>query len=278
MAKFLLLINLFLVLIITISAYDVRVVNNKEEFNYLNNTEESVYIPANCGLHDLFVGREGRFDLDHHYHSKHRNRHSCKNNDKARDRIAGGNNLKVGQFPSFARLKIFSDDRLKICGATVISKEFLLTSAQCVVNITEEGDYRHYEDIVVRTGSVLRDHQYNGRALKVCYPSSYNAAKPSEDDLAIIKLDKPIKFDSSKQFACLPTDKLDPKEGLYALGMGKNENGRLNNKLKYLPVKQGTCPEYKYDETLCLEEAVTPDGGAVCNGKYYTCFINKVNN
>lgn len=51
-----------------------------------------------------------------------------------KSRIVGGNEAKLGQFPYFAYLRIFfADFSAGSCGASLISDEWILTAAHCLV-------------------------------------------------------------------------------------------------------------------------------------------------
>ncbi|KAJ2953213.1 hypothetical protein O0L34_g790 [Tuta absoluta] len=141
--------------------------------------------------------------------------------DNAADRIIGGLDAALGQFPWIARLGYISEDNETdwMCGGALITDRHVVTAAHCV----HIGPNEPYQLSFVRLG------EYDTRTdpdcrVKVCAPPvqdreihahlirnhvSFNKP-PFHNDIAIIQLDKPVELNNYVVPICLPRkDQLD---------------------------------------------------------------------
>ncbi|PNF21283.1 hypothetical protein B7P43_G02141 [Cryptotermes secundus] len=129
---------------------------------------------------------------------------SCgaKNGNQEQERIVGGHNAELGEWPWIAAL--FNGGR-QFCGGSLIDSTHILTAAHCVAhmsswdvarltvrlgdhNIKISSEVRHIEKRVKR---VVRHRGFDSRTL-------YN-------DIAILTMDSPITFTQQVRPICLPT-------------------------------------------------------------------------
>ncbi|XP_026822722.1 transmembrane protease serine 9-like [Rhopalosiphum maidis] len=127
-----------------------------------------------------------------------------KNGPQDQERIVGGQNADPGEWPWI--VAIFNSGR-HFCGGSLIDDTHVLTAAHCVAhmsswdvarltvnlgdyNIKSKTDVKHMERKIKR---VVRHKGFDQRTL-------YN-------DIALLTLDKPVKFDKQVHPICLPTSR-----------------------------------------------------------------------
>ncbi|KAF9796699.1 hypothetical protein SFRURICE_008109 [Spodoptera frugiperda] len=137
--------------------------------------------------------------------------------DSAADRIIGGLNAGLGDFPWIARLGYLEDDEIDyMCGGALVTDRHVVTAAHCV----QKSDYG-----LVLTTVRLGEHDTRTDPdceLKVCAPAVQDRGikriishpqfnKPAfHNDVAIIELDKPVTLNSEMNILnyvapiCLP--------------------------------------------------------------------------
>ncbi|XP_026735241.1 CLIP domain-containing serine protease 2-like isoform X2 [Trichoplusia ni] len=131
--------------------------------------------------------------------------------DNARDRIIGGTNAALGEFPWIVRLGYMDEDELVwLCGGALLTDRHVITAGHCV----QKSEYG-YDLKTVRVG------EYDVRTdpdceLKVCAPAVQDRAvknitshpsydkPPFHNDVAIIELETPITFNDYVAPICLP--------------------------------------------------------------------------
>lgn len=84
------------------------------------------------------------------------------------------------------------------CGATVISTKYLITAAHCVYT------FDHREIRVYLGGHDITKDYTEIRTIKSTQEHEYYDGVSFNNDIALIELDKPIKFGPRVQPACLP--------------------------------------------------------------------------
>nr|AID60343.1 trypsin-9 [Nilaparvata lugens] len=110
--------------------------------------------------------------------------------------IVGGHIAKQGEIPYQVSLRSYSSytySRGHFCGGTILDKRHVVTAAHCAIHIT------NYTDYYVALGS---NKLTNSKALKkfaiskVTYHTGFSYSTLS-NDIAIIKLKKPIRFNKN---------------------------------------------------------------------------------
>ncbi len=101
------------------------------------------------------------------------------------DMIVGGWPAKDNEWPWQVRLYENPGDEWGFCGGSLIDSQWVLTAAHCVPGVTS---------LTVGYGSVDRAKQKRvDSAIVVSHPG-YNTTNNSENDIALVKLAKPVKF------------------------------------------------------------------------------------
>lgn len=116
--------------------------------------------------------------------------------------IVGGVVAKLNEFPHMAALGYQTEDGLKWnCGGTLISENFVLTAAHCVKTVD-------VQPTVVRLGEKNLASNNDGAnpidiriAENIVHPDYTRSA--FYNDIALLKLERPVNFDSKIRPACL---------------------------------------------------------------------------
>lgn len=149
--------------------------------------------------------------------------------------LISGRPARLGEFPSFARLTFASTtdfSKEKICGGTIIDKDRILTAAYCVDDA--------YKSVQVQTGIVDLDgdlkHQQVRYGQAICILDGYTieSGTPEEprprlsNDVAIIQVNKPFRYDEWTQPACLELDREVPSRAIcYSVATGRASDGSV---------------------------------------------------
>jgi secreted trypsin-like serine protease len=130
------------------------------------------------------------------------------------DMIVGGWPAKDNEWPWQVRLYENEGDEWGFCGGSLIDSQWVLTAAHCVPGVTSA---------VIGYGSVDRDKQKRVASAMVISHPSYDATGKSENDVALIKLAKPVKFGKGTAKISLATNdqyKASFGEQAYVTGWG----------------------------------------------------------
>ncbi|XP_063894014.1 trypsin-1 isoform X2 [Helicoverpa armigera] len=136
------------------------------------------------------------------------------------NRIVGGMPAGANRYPWMAR--IVYDGQFH-CGASLLTKEYVLTAAHCVRKLKRSkirvilGD--HDQTITTESAAIMRAVTAIVRH-RSFDPDSYN------NDIALLKLRKPVNFSRIIKPVCLPPSGIDPsgKEGV-VVGWGRTSEG-----------------------------------------------------
>lgn len=112
-----------------------------------------------------------------------------------KEKIVGGVETNPHDFPWIVGL--FRQSKL-YCGATLISPNYLLTAAHCVDGM-EASEIRAF----IGGHNITKDYSEIKRVRKIIQHERFNIFS-FNNDIALIKLYKPVKFGSKIQPACLP--------------------------------------------------------------------------
>merc|ERR1712137_683690 len=137
------------------------------------------------------------------------NRDNCGTQKVSNLRIVNGMNAYYGQFPWQISLqfKITSNRKMHVCGGSIIDDQWILTASHCFLNSKDPAKY------VVRIGTF---NQTAGSAEpeavehdldKIIQHEGFKLILKIRNDIALIKLSKPINFDNEYvNTVCMPTD------------------------------------------------------------------------
>ncbi|XP_045468783.1 serine protease snake-like [Harmonia axyridis] len=139
--------------------------------------------------------------------------------------IISGDKSVDGEFPHMAHIgcrKNGSDEYNWACGGSLISKFFILTAAHCTDN----------PDIgvpaLILLGSTSIHYQKNTQLRNVKKTIKYPTRKGYYNDIALIRMDRPVVFDSYVRPACLNTCEKCQFDKVVATGYGVEDYTSTN--------------------------------------------------
>lgn len=177
-------------------------------------------------------------------------------------RVVSGTTPPRGAWPW--QVLFLWDDKSPFCGGTLIAPQWVVSAAHCVYgNIEDEPtrlyvrvgghDWRHImgSEKDIKVAKIIRHDQYDSM-------TTYN-------DIALIKLSKPVMFNKYVQPACLPTGNVPVGSKCYITGYG-----HTSAKSKMNPViQQGLLPvvsnEVCYEKNKHIMETPVREGN-ICGG------------
>lgn len=188
---------------------------------------------------------------------------------KLEPRILNGFSSQDGQFPYFATLAIQINNTLaKICGGTLISKQFILTAAHC---ITEA------EKVAIHLGSTkMQKIDEAGRQVFNVFPRSFHIHQDYYEDfrvndIALIRLPHSIVFTNTIKAVNLPQNCDVRGFDIIAIGNGETRNNIVAPTLQYAPmtiISRDEC-EKIYPPTVYSEQmicATSDEARSFCYG------------
>lgn len=111
------------------------------------------------------------------------------------NRIVGGDETAAHEFPWLSGL---SKQGKLYCGASLISDKLLLTAAHCVYG-TEPREIRVY----LGGHNITKDYSEQRRVKRIMEHEDFDIIS-FNNDIAILEMDKPVKFGPTIQPVCLP--------------------------------------------------------------------------
>ncbi|UXI18385.1 hypothetical protein NH340_JMT04328 [Sarcoptes scabiei] len=146
---------------------------------------------------------------------------------KPRSRIIGGQDAYFGEFPWQVHIKITKHQ----CGGALVNSRFIVTAAHCI-----------YQAPMNQLNVIIGAHdiedprfqdippQYFRVSRVILHPNfRFSASHPDRFDVALIKLDNPVRFSDSVLPVCLPEDNLrfEGRKGVVT-GWGKTDPALSN--------------------------------------------------
>ncbi|XP_077300184.1 CLIP domain-containing serine protease HP8-like [Arctopsyche grandis] len=177
------------------------------------------------------------------YVFEHRNLHllskDCGNSDT--ERVHNGHVAKIREYPWMALLKLKRDDQIYFgCGGSIINQRYILTAAHCVrgpsfiLSGVRVGEHTISTDFDCDDPGDC-DSAYDYDVENVTVHPNYNSIL-HENDIALIRLTKPITYEGHVLPICLPLgEELRNKnllgEKVIGAGWGFTENGTKSDVL-----------------------------------------------
>lgn len=183
-------------------------------------------------------------------------------------RIAGGSLTTIQDHPYQVSVRRHG---LHICGGAIISTARVLTSACCINPSASPQIYS------ILAGTTDRTDECNGQLRNISKFTRYPdyTSKPLENDIAILELETPLKFDNTIARIALPPHNLpDIPDGalVTVTGWGYHYNGSgLSIKLRALSmpvISNGRCHDMLGEKILpsMMCAANTEEGASSCTG------------
>lgn len=111
------------------------------------------------------------------------------------NRIIGGQDATRGQFPFQVSLRQTTGDHF--CGGAIIASRFILSSAQCMHDVT-------IRTVLVFVGAHSRTDGTEYKLDRITTHPNFNWLR-KENDIAVLRTDKPMTFNDFVQAIALPT-------------------------------------------------------------------------
>ncbi|XP_043828200.1 transmembrane protease serine 11G-like [Dromiciops gliroides] len=147
------------------------------------------------------------------------------------ERIANGGTISQrGSWPWQASLQV---DRYHICGASLISDQWLLTAAHCFNNNKNPRRW------TATFGTTLSPALMRRNIQSIIIHENY-ASHKHEDDIAVVLLSTPVTFSENVRTACLPEATFEalPHSNVVVTGWGAfKASGQIPNKLREAKVE-----------------------------------------
>uniref|UniRef100_W8BNY9 Trypsin-1 n=2 Tax=Ceratitis capitata TaxID=7213 RepID=W8BNY9_CERCA len=141
-------------------------------------------------------------------------------------RIVNGSQANEGEFPFVVSLRRASDGRHK-CGASLLNRVWALTAAHCVVKARPE-----QLNIQYGSNELLAHSNKVSNVSKIIVHENYQPGNLYMNDIALLRLQTPIKFSAKVRAVHLPAAQQETPEALPAvlLGWGLNVTGGVIQK------------------------------------------------
>ncbi|CAH1785597.1 unnamed protein product, partial [Owenia fusiformis] len=180
-------------------------------------------------------------------------------------KIVGGSVATPNSYPWQASLQ---DGTFHYCGASLITAQWVVTAAHCIVDETSTTVVLGEHDRDTASGNEVR-----APSAMIIPHEGYAAGAPYPNDIALIKLQQPVTFNDYIQPACLPEDpnmSVTTEDNCLITGWGSTQDTGNNKLLQELVVpiwSKEDCAarwgqSYILDTHICLG---TGETGA-CNG------------
>ena len=170
-------------------------------------------------------------------------------------RIVGGD-IAPSPIPWQVHVHFQKFGRRKVCGGTILDKETILSAAHCFYPLTRTT--AGYIEAGIKLEGSLEGQKIDIKEIIMhpLYNQSREVAK-FDNDIALLKLKEPLKFNDNVRPARLPDSKLNPEfkeEFAYVSGWGTTSQGGSSSKdLKFVSV-----PILEINKCVNLNSLYTP--------------------
>ncbi|NXE24463.1 FA11 factor, partial [Ardeotis kori] len=147
-------------------------------------------------------------------------------------RIVGGTDSSPGEWPWQVSLHVKLSRQRHLCGGSIISNQWILTAAHCVMSLENPNIWRVYAGILKQ--SEIKEDTPFFKVEEIIVHPQYKYAQTGYD-IALMKLDKPMNFTDLQLPICLPS-KEDANilyTDCWVVGWGyRKEKGRVTDILQ----------------------------------------------
>ncbi|CAG9837834.1 unnamed protein product [Diabrotica balteata] len=191
-------------------------------------------------------------------------------------RIVNGKPAKLNQFPWMAQIfyKRKNNTDAFLCGGSLINNRYVVTAAHCITDFKEKIN-------IVRIGINTLTPEIKVKRLNKDYKvanitvhPNFNTVMGDDNDIALIRLARSVKYIVAIQPICLPTANMLNKEfigeNVDIAGWGLDTSGHLTKDLQYItvPVREREICNEIFNTTLDQSQfcAGVSAGEDSCNG------------
>jgi len=199
--------------------------------------------------------------------------------------IVGGQDAVRGAYPWQVNIRMYQEkdgqgrdvkNYRMICGGTIIDNRHILTAAHCVNDFMNDNPQLYW---VVAGEQSLKEHGWTEQWLRIAgaYKHSDFNLQKIDNDVALIKTEKPIRFGVFVQPACLPhplMSKLFYKPGNQVILSGWGRQERMK-KPDILQASAVNIVDHQYCVFQFASQNRTVTGNEFCagiNGKVSSCY------
>ncbi|CAH0398414.1 unnamed protein product [Chilo suppressalis] len=137
--------------------------------------------------------------------------------------ILEGEAANLGEFPHMVALGFDRGNGYQFdCGGALISTLYVLTAAHCIINLERVEPTIVRAGVVQLGGNTFDDDTDYRIAQSIIHPEYSRSLK--YNDIALLRLQKPVSVSSTLNPACLYTKDSDPETPLTVTGWGKTSN------------------------------------------------------
>ncbi|XP_030348693.1 coagulation factor XI-like isoform X2 [Strigops habroptila] len=147
-------------------------------------------------------------------------------------RIVGGTDSSPGEWPWQVSLHVKLSRQRHLCGGSIISSQWILTAAHCVMSLENPNIWRVYAGILKQ--SEIKEDTPFFKVEEIIVHPQYKYAQTGYD-IALMKLDKPMNFTDLQLPICLPSkeDSNILYNDCWVIGWGyRKEKGRVQDILQ----------------------------------------------